>query len=197
MIYIRYYLILIFLISPACTNKLDSNYFFEEKFGKEVSKIKKYRKQPEYLSKKIHHFRSPTQKEIAQSFNKSKYNKYRYIDVSQFNEIEEDYFNNRIRANVLSPRIFDIIYYTKNHGAFIIEDDYFANIKIPAQDAYGNATQFNSKPYLLIGNKSLKDSMDYILKNNNNSDHIEQSKKLIYERSELKYNQKMKQLLGN
>ena len=127
--------------------------------------------------------------------------KYKYGDYNVSDDyiydILEDYFDNKIQSGQLSPRIFDITYYTKNHVPFIIEEDHFANIDIPEYDAYGLATRFSSKPYLLVSDKSIKDGVDYISNNNRDSNHIKQSQSLIKERMELRRKQRMQKLYQN
>ncbi len=194
----RYLIILLLFVFTSCGyGHNDVNQLFNEEFGNKIDKVKIYRSEPESLKNKTFSFRSPTRREIEKSFIKSKYNKYRYIDVSQFNEVQEDYFDNKIQSGQLSPRIFDITYYTKNHGPFIIEEDHFANIDIPEYDAYGLATRFSSKPYLLVSDKSIKDGVDYISNNNRDSNHIKQSQSLIKERMELRRKQRMQKLYQN
>ncbi len=185
------------LIANSCNSKSkDINTFFIEQYGDKVAEITKYRTQPKELKDRVFYFKSPTKEDVEKSFKRSRYNKYRYVDVNQFNDVEEDYLDEQLRLGALSPRIFDIVYFTKNHGPFITEADHFANIKIPEYDAYGIPTQFSSKPYLLVSDKSLKDGVDYISYQNHNLKHLKQSKLLIKERTSLRKKQRMEKLLG-
>lgn len=185
-----------FTLSCGSSKKYDPNSHFIEKYGRKIDKIKVARKEPELLKKQIFYSRSPSKAEVIKMYNNKLYNNYRYLDVNEYSSVDEDIAAQIISSNQVDPRVFEVAYFTKNHGPFNNKDDLFSSINIPSKDAYGINTKFSDKSYLLVGDKSLQQNIDKI-SNSKTIQDITNSKKLIKERIELRRKQKMDRIFGD
>jgi hypothetical protein len=201
----RVFLLLIFL---SCCDSGAKNYnkVFEEKYGKDIEKIKAERSQSKESQKTVTILYPPTEEELRVMNKRSVQNQYNYTAVSRFDEkIPQYYITNRnsyeaaeSRNNIgsLPPDMFKIHYRTKLYSEFRHTGAEFDRIAIPAIDAYGVKTEMSEKLYLLTGKKSLQKNIDQI-NSERTKDDIEISKILIKEQKELRQKQKMQKIFGD
>jgi hypothetical protein len=190
------YVCLMFLFSCSSEKLPDSNEIFNEKYGKEIERIKKNRLSSQ---KKIeitpntprNNFTSPIKEDRSTYSNKN---------VRDFGEVYSSIqFLNQATANKnFSSEIemFENNYYSAIQFPFQRIGKEFDVIDIPPQDAYGVETEMNDKEYLYISKKLLQNNIDEI-NQNKDSTHIKNSKILISEQDENQRKEKMKKNFGD
>lgn len=174
---------------------------FEEKYGKEVAKMRLERAvDPSANSVNV------TQSPYATDMMRPENDYYAYVDVNRFNDRApevylpngESYEQTRRSgpADSVPPDIFDINYNLGIYSAFRTLGAEFDRIYIPPQDVYGVKTRMSDKEYLLAGNNSLQRSIDNIEANKSATD-IENSKIIIQERRVARIKAQMKKNFGS
>lgn len=190
----------------ACSSPQNINETFEQKFGKQVEKIKAERTPPKSSKNEITSSPAPVLNDLYDSDSSGQNkNYYAYVDVTKFDEkIPQHYFPNgesyeqevvKNPSNSLPQNMFDVSYNTVLYPPFRRIGAEFDRIEIPEKDAYGVKTAMSEKSYLLAGNDSLQKNIDQII-SEKNSDEIEFSETLIREQKQLKRKEKMVKIFG-
>lgn len=190
----------------SCSSPQNINEVFEQKFGKQVGKIKAERTPPKGSKGEVISSPVPVLNDLHDSDSSGQNkNYYAYVDVTKFHEkTPQYYFPNgesyeqeaaKNPSNSLPQNMFDVSYNTALYPPFRRIGAEFDRIEVPEKDAYGVKTAMSEKPYLLAGNDSLKRNIDQII-SEKNADEIEFSETLIREQKQLKRKEKMVKIFG-
>jgi hypothetical protein len=206
--FLRQFFYLIFFIFPlaSCSSyEENSNKAFQNKYSKEVKKIRTERTAPKGIDKQVTAFSAPSTQEIAAQKAQDDPAYYAYVDVNKFGEkTPQNYMPNREvyeqtknqgPSNSLPPDIFEITYNTNLYPAFRVSGAEFDSINIPPYDAHGVKTAMSDKTYLTAGGDALQRSIDTVSANRSRDD-VEFSEILIAEQGEIKRKRKIERIFG-
>jgi len=190
------------LVSCSKSETGEINKVFEQKYGKEVARIRAERAPENDLQGAM---TSSVPIQSDDDDHHPGYGYYAYVDVAKFGEkIPQAYLPNgesyeqersKNPSNSLPSNMFEVSYNTTLYPPFHRVGAEFDGIKIPAADVYGVKTEMSEKSYLLAGNDSLQKNIDYTIAAKTDDD-IEISEILIREQKQLKRKQKMLKIFG-
>lgn len=192
------------LFSCASSETIEINKNFDEKYGKQVEKIRIDRTPAPQTKKELNYYRAPTEDEVAQEAV-LKLDYFPYIDISQFDEKQRQPFMpnaevyEQSRANnpekTLPPNIFEVSYDTRLNPPFQRFGAEFDVIDVPSADVYGVKTEMSEKNYLLAGGDAMQRSVDTI-EANRTKDDVEISEIIIREKKQMMRKNKMIKIFG-
>lgn len=203
---LKFLILLILFPLFSCSSDLDVNEAFQEKYGKQIDKMRAKRTPTKDMSVKTpRSFSSFSIEEDTDFSSAADIDYYAYVDVSKFGDRTPKVFlpNGQIYeqsamrgpANSLPPNIFDVTYQTGLYPPFQKIGAEFDQIEVPERDAYGVKTKVYDKSYLLAGNNSLQKNIDNIQASRTPQD-IENSKILISEQRQLRRKRKIIKIFG-
>ncbi len=196
----------LFLVSFLFSCKSDSagvNSVFQERYGKEVEKIKVERLPP--LQNALSNNKVVFNDKVEQDWRDQESNdSYAYMDPSKLDpkQVPQEFLpNSQVYQNSqsggnLPNDMFVVTYNTELSPPFVRYGVEFDRIIIPESDAYGVKTEMSDKVYVLAGNDSLQKNIDVINAQRTRRD-IENSEILIAEQKRLRREQKSKKIFGN
>lgn len=199
-------ILLFFVIS--CEKPVDPNAVFNKKYGQQILQKRQENAQlidqqaKSQQQKKSFNALDPNSPDYARSYDSN----FAHSDISKFGQKYskhhlpngETYQQLRARnpSNSLPKDIFEITYNRVGYKSFKKNNQEFDNIAIPKNDAYGVTTNLAKKPYLLVGNNVLQNTVDHMRSSRNKYD-VENSKIIITEQKKLRRQQKMIKIFGN
>lgn len=185
--------VVMFLGLWSCSSKADSNSLFNEKYAKDIDKIKIDRVEPQQDKKSKDgklNFTAQIEQDMSRYTNDNSSKFPEYYSTQQFANQQPgpSAFN-------FPGEMFENNYSMPINSPFRKIGAEFDMIMIPSQDAYGIRAAMTEKEYLLVSRKLLQKNIDQI-NGQKTANDIENSQILIAEQKHLKRKQQMLKIFG-